>query len=199
MESNSKIRGFIRVTRRHSEKMQRAALAAAGCGAIYVFGKDTAADLVRDLRAGDFVIVTTLARLAPRRELLNGVIDAILDKKSTIVETTTGRKSKPEGVLRAMLVDAFAEYSSDMKALTTKQAKEFGAKGGTNKGINAAAARTPEAIARAAWHGNNHLSNREVLALPDMAGWSESRAYSNFKPRNRQNGVRVGRPRKTRS
>lgn len=197
MEANAKLRGFVRVTRRHSERMQKAALTAAGCGAIYVFGKDTAADLVRDLRAGDVVVVTTLARLAPRRELLAGVIDAILDKKAVIIETTTGRKSKPEGELRAMIFDAVAEYSSDLRALTKKQAETFGALGGTAKGRNAEAARTPESVARAAWHGNNHLTNQQLLALPDLAGWSATLAYKRFKPRNRQNGVRVGRPRKT--
>lgn len=98
-----------------------------------------------------------------------------------------------------MLVDAFAEYSSDMKALTKKQAVEFGSKGGTAKGKNAEAARTPESVARIAWHGNNHLTNQQVLALPDMAGWSVNIAYRVLKPRNRQTGVRVGRPRKTRS
>ena len=76
-------------------------------------------------------------------------------------------------------------------------AKTFGALGGTAKGRNAEAARTPESVARAAWHGNNHLTNQQLLALPDLAGWSATLAYKRFKPRNRQNGVRVGRPRKT--
>lgn len=82
---------------------------------------------------------------------------------------------------------------------STEEAKAYGKLGGLAKKVSAEATRTPEGVARIAWHGNNHLTNQQVLALPDMAGWSVTLAYRVLKPRNRQTGVRVGRPRKTRS
>lgn len=203
MDATEKVRGWVRPSRRHPEAPQVKALRAAGCGAVYVAGRDVAiSDFVRGLRkpknggAGDVVLVTTLARLASSRDELNDALRAIRARGAVIVETTTGRTSSSPDDLQAMIFDAVHEIATDRRALTRKQAKAFGALGGKAKGKAAQEDRTPVTKARAAWHGNNHMSNDEVLRLPEMRGWTEASAYRHLGKRNRMLGVRVGRPRK---
>jgi hypothetical protein len=95
-----------------------------------------------------------------------------------------------------MIFDAFSEYSKDQRTLTKKQAAEFGSRGGKARKAMIEASRTPDATAKAAWFGNSHLSTQQVMALPDLDGWSQTLAYRKFGPRNRHIGAKIGRPKK---
>lgn len=197
------VRGWIRASRRQPEGPQRKLIEAAGCTAIYAHGEDKLEHLIADLksakgRAPTVVLVRTIARLTSYWADLNGAIKAIHAAGSSVLELDTGRCSNVPDELQDMLFAARDEYGRDARALTPRQAKTFGAKGGAATKKKREASRAPIADARLAWLGNPHLTNDEVRALPAMEGWTEASSYRHFGGRNRGIALRIGRPRKNR-
>jgi hypothetical protein len=205
MEANEKLRGWIRASTKYAAKSQRKRLTAYGCGALYEHGTDTLSELIRDLRPADLVIVTSLARLAPTRPALMKAMAEIHKINCAIVEVGRSDKDVRNSLecdeRERMIFDAVDELAGDRRTHTTPAATEYGKLGGKKKGENAAAARTPVAMALSKWRDLS-ITAAEALATPEMAGWSTRAAYrpqdeGGLGPRNTAPG-RHGRPRKIR-
>lgn len=180
-------RGFIRITRRHGEKMQQAALADV-CGAIYrADDQDGMSDLLRSLRSGDAVMVTTLGRLASRFDDLGAILGEIHKRKAVLIETTTGRRSDVASDMVSMMVDARSELLGEARAFTTRTGKRAAQKRWANGGPE----RMPEEAARRIWHDRRIATMTE--ALSQMRGWSMTTAYRRLGKRH----APAGRPRKS--
>lgn len=159
------------------------------CGVIYDWDEgDGTGDLIRSLRSGDHVVVTTLARLAPTREGIRAAVQDIHKRKATIIETETSRRSSDRDQALDMLADAVAELAGDSRALPAKRAREYGKMAWSKK----RAKRMPLDQAERVWLStrNAGLSNGECIAL--MPGWTERAAYRELGKR----GLAKGRPRK---
>ncbi len=203
MDETGRLRGWIRASARHSEQMQRRALEEAGCAAIYISGLDTIDDLIASLRPpkakrarGDVVLVTSLSRIGRDRRELRRALEAIHSRGAVIVEAREPpRRSDDRHDLAAMLLDAADELAGDRRALSPADAKRFGKRGGTAKGRNALAARTPKGEALAAWRDLS-LTGEQAIDDPRMAGWTVRMAYRLLGKRNTALGVVTGRPRK---
>lgn len=159
------------------------------CGVIYHWeeGGGTG-DLIRSLRSGDHVVVTTLARLAPTREGIRAAVQDIHKRRATIIETETSRRSSDRDQAIDMLADAVAELAGDSRALPAKKAREYGKLAWSKK----RAKRMPISEAERIWRStlNKDKSNGQCIAL--MPGWTERAAYREIGPR----GLAKGRPRK---
>ena len=177
MKSKLHLRGWIRVSTRHSETMQRDALAEVGCTAIYVEGQDTWEQFVKELRKGEIVCVTTFGRLSSRRNELAPRRRDVHAKKCHVWEVTTDRRSNNADDAADMMADAAAEQTGDARALPPKEAARRGAKGGKVFGENAAQRRTSEVEAKSAWYDPNGGSVADRLARPQMRGWTKMTAF----------------------
>ena len=151
----------------------------AGVPATYIYNaKDSSVDaLIKSLRAGDQVMVSTLGRLATRRDQLGPIIEAIHKKGATVVEMATDRRSDgPQAV--QMALDAAAELALDARGISLRDAKKFSAMGGLATKIKVAremeAKRLGKTEARNIWK-NPLLTNSE--ALEQMTGWTQASAY----------------------
>ena len=190
MRTNFKYRGWIRASTRKSENAQRAALAAVGCTQIYVSGDDTLDDVLADLRKGDRVCMTSLARVSNRRADLAPFRKAVHAKGATIWEVPPlDRTSDDADHMADMMADAVSELTGEARGLTSKEAERNGRKGGKAKGKNAAARRTSKVHAKSVWY-DLKLSNAEVKAHPDFEGWTASTAYREFGKRGMSSGPR---------
>ncbi len=117
-------RGYIRVTSRVPESVQREGLIAADVPehAIYIEGKiGTIADAIKSLRPGDELCVYTLDRIAGDKLALRDWMAKVREKKAAIVEVLTGRTTgNPEDVAE-MVFDALKR-----KGHSTEDAKRYG-------------------------------------------------------------------------
>ncbi|MEW5705098.1 MAG: recombinase family protein [Pseudomonadota bacterium] len=178
-------RGYIRVTRRHGEKMQQAALSDI-CGAIYRADDPSGLDdLLRSLRSGDAVMVTTLGRLASRFDDLGTILGEIHKRKAVLIETGTGRRSDVASDVVSMMVDARSELLGEARAFNTRTAK----KAARNRWAKHGPERMPEEDARRIWHDRRIATMTE--ALSQMSGWSMTTAYRRLGKRH----APAGRPR----
>ena len=177
MKAKLSLRGWIRASTRHSETMQRQALEAVGCTAIYVAGVDTWEDFVGDLRKHETVCVTTFGRLSSHRTDLKLFRRAVHDRKCHIWEVTTGRRSNNADDATEMMADAVAEQTGDARALPHKDAVRNGRKGGKTKGENAIKARTSIIEAKSVWYDASIKGVPAKLAHENMRGWSKSSAF----------------------
>lgn len=185
------MRGYIRPSRRHSERAQRKVLE--GAGAIYVEGPEaTLQHLISALRPKDIVLVTTLGRLGRSRRDLQVAIDDIHSRKAIIVEATTQRRSNRADDLKDMIFDAVDELAEDRRVLTGKKAREYGSQGGKEAAKRAASKRMPKAEAERIWFDLRNKTTRD--AIDQMRGWTLRMAYTHFGGRLGVPGI--GRPRK---
>ena len=150
--------------------------------------------MVKQLRAGDEVAVTSLGRLAPTRAGLRYAIDAIHSKKCVIVEVASGRRSDRAAEFGLMVLDATNELTTEARGITPAEGIKYGRIGGQ---ITAARVkremegkRMPKTEARNIWK-NPLITGPEALA--QMPGWTQASAYRILKKRN----LAKGRPRKT--
>lgn len=162
---------------RHPENLQRAALANVGCAAIYVDGPDNIRDFMAEMRKGDTVVVTTLARLSSNRRDLKTILSFVHASKGHVWELSTDRRSNVAANAAEMVLDAISEQTGDAKATPHAEAVRRGSKGGKAKKKNAAKARTPKAVAKGVWYDPNIKGVRNKLAQPEMEGWSQASAY----------------------
>jgi hypothetical protein len=182
MRSDLKLRGWIRASTRKSENAQRAALAAVGCTALYIHGDDVFDDLVKDLRKGETVCVTSMARISSHRVDLAPARRAVHDKGAVIWEVPPlDRRSDNADHAADMIADAVSELTGDARTLTSKDAERNGRKGGKSKGKSAAAARTSIAEAKSIWYDPNGGTIKQRLSHPSMRGWSLTTAYRKLK------------------
>ncbi len=207
MAATDKLRGYYRISHRHTEAMQRRRLAEIGCEAIYSHTRDGIDRLVADLRtprkggAPDVVAVTSLSRLAATRDALRAAVDAIHGKGAVILEIgpkagAMPRTSNEPAQLAAMIWDAVAEISQDRRTHSPEAAKRYGSKGGKAKAAAAAEGRTPKAEALAPWRDLS-LTAEQAMGTGAMRGWTIRAAYRILGPRNTTRGVKAGRPRKS--
>lgn len=151
-------------------------------------------DMVKQLRAGDEVAVTSLGRLAPTRAALGHAIDAIHSKKCTIVEIATGRQSNRAAEFGQMVLEAVNELTTEARGVTPAEAKRYGKLGGqiTKARVKREmeGKRMPKGEAKNIWL-NPLLTGPEALA--QMTGWTQASAYRILKSRK----LAKGRPRKT--
>lgn len=183
--SKHRARGYIRVSRRHGDKMQTAALADI-CGAVYRADDPSGLDdLLRSLRSGDAVMVTTLGRLASRFDDLGAILGEIHKRKAVLIETTTGRRSDVASDVVLMMVDARSELLGEARAFTTRSGKRAAQKRWANGGPE----RMPEEAARRIWHDRRIATMTEALA--QMPGWTTPTAYRRLGKRH----APAGRPR----
>jgi hypothetical protein len=178
MKSDLKLRGWIRASTRKSEKAQREALAAVGCTALYIHGEDTFDELVKELRKGETVCVTSMARISSHRADLAPARRAVHAKGAVIWEVPPlDRRSDNADHAADMIADAVSELTGDARTLTRKDAKRNGAKGGKNKGKNAMRARTSITEAKSVWYDRKAGTIRQRLSRDEMRGWSLATAY----------------------
>lgn len=190
MRTNFRLRGWIRAKTKKSEADQRERLAAVGCTQVYVAGDDTTDDLLRDLRKGDAVCMTSLARVSSHRTDLAPFRKAVHAKDCWIWEVPPlDRRSDNADHMADMMADAVSELTGEARGLTPKEARRNGAKGGKAKGISAAKSRTSEAHAKSVWY-NPNISNAAVKVHPDFKGWTASTAYRAFGKRGISSGPR---------
>lgn len=177
MKAKLSLRGWIRASTRHSETMQRQALEAVGCTAIFVAGTDSWQEFVADLRKGETVCVTTFGRLSSHRTDLAPFRRAVHERKCHIWEVTTGRRSNNADDAAEMMADAVAEQTGDARALPHKDAVKNGRKGGKAKGVSATQARTSIIAAKSVWYDASIKGVPAKLAHENMRGWSKSSAF----------------------
>lgn len=184
--------GWARGSRHHPEPKQVADLEQAGAYPIYRASEHDIADVIRSLLPGDTVLMTTLGRIAPNRGELREALADINSKKAFVRELSTGRSTKNAAEAAVMAVDAITELTGDARALTRKQAREYGSKGGkaNAKRIARERDRMSNAEAKAIWANPvfAHLSNEDVIEK--MPGWTIRAAYRHLKKR----GLAKGRP-----
>lgn len=171
---------------RHSETMQREALAAVGCASVYVAGDDTWSDFVAKLRKGETVCVTTFGRVSSHR---NELLDARRDvhaKGCHIWEISTGRRSTNADDVAEMMHFAAAEQNGDARALPPKLARKFGKLGGEAKALSAKEKRTDEELARPVWTNESMGTKDQRLLHPHMKGWTRATAYRHLSPKKRK-------------
>lgn len=182
MKANLKLRGWVRASTRKSDNAQRAALAAVGCTALYIHGEDAFDDLVKELRRGETVCVTSMARISSHRADLAPARRAVHAKGAVIWEVPPlDRRSDNADHAADMVADAVSELTGDARTLTSKDAKRNGSKGGKIKGKNAAKSRTSIAEAKSVWYDPNGGTIKQRLAHPAMRGWSLTTAYRKLK------------------
>lgn len=160
--------------------------------AIYGVKERTIEALIKSLRKGDEVMVSTLGRLATRRDQLGPIVEAIHKKGAVVVEMATDRRSNGREAMQ-MALDAAAELALDARGISLRDARKFSAIGGqiTKARVERemAAKRLPKTEARNIWK-NPLLSNSEALA--QMPGWTQASAYRFLKKR----GLAIGRRRR---
>lgn len=187
--------GWTREARHLSEKRQRAELMRHDCHPIYSASETSVAVVIKQLRAGDELWLTTLARLDTPRAELNKARKAVQAQKVVIVEALTGRRSDRAADAADMAFDAAAELMREARALPSDLAVEYGRRGGLARAVKVRkaykGARMPVAEARGFWKDHT-LSNAEALA--QMTGWTARAAYRHEKLGRR--GLAKGRPRK---
>jgi DNA invertase Pin-like site-specific DNA recombinase len=189
MKTDFTKRGWIRAKTKKDENNQRAALAEIGCTQVYVYGIDTPEDLFNDLRKRDTVCMTTLARISPSRKDLEPFMAEVHDRKATILEVSTGRRTDTVPNVAKMMADAVSELTGEARAMAPGEAVRNGRKGGKAKAKAVAKARASIVEAKSVWY-NPRLSNAEVLAHYDFRGWSKSSAYRKFGSRGISSGPR---------
>lgn len=174
--------------------MQRKMLIEAGVDAMAIYddAEQSLDTLIKALRVGDTVAVTTAGRLASDRATFKRAEAAIRARRAAILETTTGRRSDNPADIAAMVLAAVDEIASHGKVHGPKAAKEYGSRGGKARAEKIEQARTPKHIAEREWFNVRNRTIDEALATEGMKGWSQQMAYRAFKGR----GVSVGRPRK---
>jgi hypothetical protein len=191
-EACGKQRGFLRASRHSGEKAQRMLLEEHKVSPIYNAKEHDLDDLIRSLRPGDEVWVTTMGRLASRRADLKAAVEAIHSKKAVIVEAASGRRSNRAADAAQMALDAADELALDARGVTPAQARRFGKLGGeiTRKRVKREmeAKRLGKTEAGNIWR-NPLLTGAEALAK--MPGWTLASAYRILKKR----GLAKGRPR----
>jgi hypothetical protein len=199
-KASGKQRGWVRGSRLARTKTQVEMLQKHGVHPIY--SADPKVDgtmeatldvLLKSLRPGDEVWVTSLARLVTKRADLRRAVDAIHNKECVIIEAASERRSDRDGALMAL--DAADELMGETRKLTPEQAQKFGAKGAAanvqrimEKYVNR---RMQTLDATKIWTDPDlaPLSNHAVLRR--MPGWSQRMAYRHIGPR----GLAKGRPR----
>ena len=168
---------------RHSETMQRDALAAVGCTAIYVAGQDSWKDFVGELRKGETVCMTTLDRVSAHRTDLAPARRDVHAKGCHIWEVSTGRRSTNADDMADMMDRAIAAQTGDARALPPKLAKKYGKIGGEAKGLSAKEKRTAVTLAKPVWTNDSMGTKDQRLLHPHMKGWSRSTAFRHLSPK----------------
>lgn len=160
---------------------------------IYNADQHTLDTLIKSLRPGDEVWVTSLARLVTKRVDLRRAIDAIHSKECIVIEAASDRRSDRDGA--PMALDAADELMGEARGLTAEQAQRFGAKG--------AAASVQLTMEKFAKRRMAPLEATKIWTDPDLAtlsnhavlrrmpGWTQRMAYRHIGPR----GLAKGRPR----
>mgnify|MGYP003393277942 CR=1 FL=1 len=199
MHANGKLRGWLRASRRHSAETQREALIDAGASVVYDASQTTIESFIAALRkpkkgaSGDVVLVTSLGRLANRREGITEAVRAIHKVGAVVLETSTGRSSNDAANILEMLDEALDELRADRRTHSKARAKELGKLGGKARAAQAEADRTSIADALVAWR-DLKLTTAEALDTGYMRGWTSSTAYRVLKSRNTHSGSKIGRP-----
>lgn len=187
--------GWTREAKNLSEARQRAILVKHKCYPIFSASEKDLSTVVTQLREGDELWLTTLARLDTPRTELNRSRKVVQAHGVVIVEALTGRRSDNAENAADMAFDAAAELMREARALPSDQAVEYGKRGGLATRLRFRAAmkgkRMPAAIARGFWK-DHELTNAE--ALEQMWGWTEKAAYRHKLLGRR--GLAKGRPRK---
>lgn len=184
--------GWLRISRAAGEKSQRALLEQAGAHPIFDARNIPFDDMMKQLRSGEEVAVTSLGRLASTRAGLRHAIEAIHNKKCVVVEVATGRQSNRAAEVAQMVLDAADELALDARGVSPADARRYGKIGGqlTKARVKRemAGKRMPKTEAGNIWR-NPLLTNGEALA--QMTGWTQASAYRILKTRK----LAKGRPR----
>lgn len=190
--ASGKRRGWVRGSPRAKAETQIEMLKRCHVTAFYNADAHDLSDLIRSLRGGDEVWVTSLGRLAPRRADLRRAVDEIHSRKCVIVEAASERRSDRDGA--AMALDAADELMGEARGLSHEDARKHGAKGGEvnrKRVLELFKDRMQRKEALRIWADPDlaRLSNLKVLRK--MSGWTQRAAYRHLGPR----GLAKGRPR----
>lgn len=172
-------RGFVRGSIRHPASGQVASLEAKGVTIIYTDGDgaENWDEALKSMREKETIYVETLARVAPTRDGIRAAIEDADERKVTIEETATGRRSDDLQSRTAMIFDAVDELAQDRRTFTPAQARKAAK-------LKWETERTSKAKARAIWKDvATYPKNKDALAHPDMRGWSQRMAYRELKKR----------------
>ena len=183
-------RGFVRVDKRHPQEPQVEMLLAKGVRKDRIsFDHDgeKIEDVIKGLRSGMELVVTTLDRLGGNRKVLRKRIVDVHAKGAFVVEAKTGRTTRKAKDALVMVLDAVDEVISGHRHLTPAEARRRGKRGG--RPVNE---RMGEKQARSYWKDKTIKTNAEALEM--MEGWSLMTAFRAFGGSGRD-GKR-GRPKK---
>lgn len=189
--SKPRIVGYIRPSIRHKAGEQRRALEAAGADPIYEEGRngETWAAVLRSLRNGDTVAVTSLARLGGTRAAVREALADIGRRGAKLLIVGHGLDVHiPSADAGLGCAD---ELSDDRRRFTPSEAKRAADKSWRSRRAD----RTPNAVALGPWQNTKRFPMAdEALDQPEMAGWTRDRAQKVLGPR--YPGRPGGRPRK---
>lgn len=191
MSSKPRIVGYIRPSIRHKAGEQRRALETAGADPIYEEGKngETWAAVLRSLRKGDTVAVTSLARLGGTRATVREALADIERRGAKLLIVGHGLDIHiPSADAGLGCAD---ELSDDRRRFTPAEAKRAADKSWRNRRVE----RTSKAEALEIWQDTKRYPTAaEALAHPKMAGWRPEAAAKVLKARYPERPG--GRPRK---
>jgi hypothetical protein len=177
MKSNLRLRGWIRISSRQNEKVQRETLEAVGCQKFYVGGRDTLAKLISDLRKGEAVAVTTPGRVSVSRKDLAPFVKAVHKAGCHVWAVMDNlRTTKAEDAIAFMDL-AVREQAGDGRAQTPAEARRLQKLSAESLRKNMRAKRTPDAEAKSVWYDPSIKGVRVKLDRPEMRGWSMVTAY----------------------
>lgn len=183
--SSGKHRGYVRPSIRHKPDAQHRALEEAGAGVVYEEGRkgETWGALVKSLRRGDVVLVTSLARIASNRADLRIALADIAARGATLLEVSTGRRITAECVESAIAsLEAADELAQDRRAFSSRQATKAAQKRWAKAERDRE--RTPKHLAIIVWRNTDEFPlESQALAHPDMTGWTSSTAHRAMRAR----------------
>ena len=169
--------GLVRSLRRYPESKQRSRLEAFGCSRVWSW--DERELLFRYLRQGDVVAVVVAHALGPTRHDAEAMMIAILEKHAAIYEVETELMADTPARAVKMAMKVVAGLAGDSRALISSEASKAGKKSHKKK----QAARTTDAVAKKFWRSRRAREMDtidDIMAHPDMRGWSKATAYRRF-------------------
>lgn len=166
--------GLVRSLRRHPESRQRSRLEAFGCGRVWSWNERDL--LLRYLRQGDVVAVVVAHALGPTRRDAEDLMVAIHEKHAAIYEIEADLMADTPARAVKMAMKVVAGLTGDSRALTAAEASKAGRK--SHKA--AREGRTTETVARKFWKSKRARAMAtidEIMAAPEMRGWTKATAY----------------------
>lgn len=186
--------GFISHRTRLPASTQRKSLLAFGVAEQKIYDESRGehrTDALRDIRAGDELVVHRLSVLARDRRDWRILAALIGERAITVTEASTGRTATLPAALPEMWADCLDDWAGERNKMTKAQARKAGAKGAAKRWGNRKVMPAHEALP--IW--------RDVIKYPTIAdalavmiGWTQRSAYAKLGKR----GALAGRPLKQR-